>query len=104
MILGDLSEVVDFTTNSCVRLSWQMLMVIKKMNKLQGGRNGKMLPIINIGKTLLAGIVASFAVINKEWGQLTVSFLTVTSAEIDFHFLDDVYWLHFILKSNGSDN
>ena len=45
-----------------------------------------MVPIRNIGKVLLEVIVASFAAINKELGQLTVSFLMITSVGMAFDF------------------
>ena len=80
-----------FITNSCVRLSWQMLMVIVKMNKLQGGKNLRMLTITDIGKELPAVIVAYFALFKKEWDVLMVLFLMIASVGIAFAF-----WMTYI--------
>ena len=43
-----------------------MLIVVITMNKLQGGRYGKMLTIIDNVNALEAGVVTSFATKNKE--------------------------------------
>ena len=49
-----------------------------------------MLPIIDIGTSFSAVIVAYFVAINKEWQQLATSYLMITSEGITFDFLDDV--------------
>ena len=67
MILCDLSEVIDnsFYHHFMCQTFLTNVDGHCKMNKLQGGMNRRMLPITDIGKALLAGIVASIAAMNN---------------------------------------
>ena len=102
MILCDLSEVIDSNFSHQIMCHTFLTTVdeILMMYNLQGKRNGRMLPITDIGHVLSKVTVTSVSAIVKQGLPLIASFLMIISVNVFWM----MYHICFIIKSNGIDS